>query len=223
MTVGAVTLRVAKIGQAAAEPASPVSKPKAADTAVVAAITAEPEPEHEEFEMEFDDGDPEPEVEGIPLADDDAAKPARPKSAAKAAATTATPRQAAMPPRVRVQPKRTTRSPSSSSISSSTTRNDHLVPIAHLLHRITPGSHGRITEDCAQPCPHSSMCARSVPRGPLKNHARTDLRKNRFSSTRSFFARRLDCLTFISRFFPLSLLNFGNFADNRIDFWAKTL
>ena len=25
--------------------------------------------------MEFDDGDPEPEVEGIPLADDDAAKP----------------------------------------------------------------------------------------------------------------------------------------------------
>lgn len=89
LTVGAVTLRVAKIGQAAAEPASPVSKPKAADTAVLAAITTEPEPEQEEFEMEFDDGDPEPEVEGIPLADDDDAKPGRPKSAATATATAA--------------------------------------------------------------------------------------------------------------------------------------
>ena len=29
--------------------------------------------------MEFDDGDPEPEVEGIPLADDDSPKPAKPK------------------------------------------------------------------------------------------------------------------------------------------------
>ena len=87
LTVGAVTLRVAKLGQAvpAAGP-SPLSKPKAADTAVLEAIAAEPE---EEFEMEFDDGDPEPEVEGIPLADDDLAKPAKPKSAAKVAAAKA--------------------------------------------------------------------------------------------------------------------------------------
>jgi predicted component of type VI protein secretion system len=89
LTVGAVTLRVAKIGQAAVEPASPISKPKAADTAVLAAITAEPEAEQEEFEMEFDDGDPEPEVEGIPLADDDAAKLAKPKPAPKPAAASA--------------------------------------------------------------------------------------------------------------------------------------
>jgi predicted component of type VI protein secretion system len=89
LTVGAVTLRVAKIGQAAVAPASPISKPKAADTAVLDAITAEPEPEQEEFEMEFDDGDPEPEVEGIPLLDDDAAKPAKPKPAATAATATA--------------------------------------------------------------------------------------------------------------------------------------
>ena len=79
LTVGAVTLRVAKLGQPApAAGPSPLSKPKAADTAVLEAIAAEPE--QEEFEMEFDDGDPEPEVEGIPLADDDPAKPAKPKS-----------------------------------------------------------------------------------------------------------------------------------------------
>jgi predicted component of type VI protein secretion system len=89
LTVGAVTLRVAKIGQAIVEPASPISKPKAADTAVLEAIAAEPEPEQEEFEMEFDDGDPEPEVEGIPLVDDDA-KPAKPRPAPKVASATAT-------------------------------------------------------------------------------------------------------------------------------------
>ena len=88
LTVGAVTLRVAKLGQAAPvpPPPSPASKPKAADTAVLEAIAAEPEPEQEEFEMEFDDGDPEPEVEGIPLADDDVPKkPAKPKSRSAAA------------------------------------------------------------------------------------------------------------------------------------------
>ncbi|MFI5461694.1 MAG: FHA domain-containing protein, partial [Isosphaerales bacterium] len=61
VTVGAVALRVAKIGQEApAEPRSPAFKPKAADTAVVDAIAVE---EEEEFEMEFDDGEPEPVVE----------------------------------------------------------------------------------------------------------------------------------------------------------------
>jgi predicted component of type VI protein secretion system len=87
LTVGAVTLRVARLGQPAEAQPGPVSKPKAADTAVVDAI---PEDEPEEFEMEFDDGDPEPEVEGIPLADEEAAKPPKPKSSPKVAATART-------------------------------------------------------------------------------------------------------------------------------------
>jgi predicted component of type VI protein secretion system len=87
LTVGAVTLRVARLGQPPVAQSGPVSKPKAADTAVVDAI---PEDEPEEFEMEFDDGDPEPEVEGIPLADDEAAKPPKPKSSPKVAATART-------------------------------------------------------------------------------------------------------------------------------------
>lgn len=90
LTVGAVTLRVAKIGQSVAPP-SPASKPKAADTAVLEAIAADADDsEHEEFEMEFDDGDPEPEVEGIPLADDETAKPGKPKSTVNAAPAAAT-------------------------------------------------------------------------------------------------------------------------------------
>jgi len=83
LTVGAVTLRVAKIGQSVS-PASPTSKPKAADTAVLDAIPAVDDHDEDEFEMEFDDGDPEPEVEGIPLADDDSSKPSKPKGSAKA-------------------------------------------------------------------------------------------------------------------------------------------
>jgi predicted component of type VI protein secretion system len=90
LTVGAVTLRVAKIGQPV-QPASPLSKPKAADTAIIEAIPALPDDEHEEFEMEFDDGDPEPEVEGIPLVDEDSKKSAKPKSSQKVAAVTAAP------------------------------------------------------------------------------------------------------------------------------------
>jgi pSer/pThr/pTyr-binding forkhead associated (FHA) protein len=69
VTIGAVTLRVARLGQEApAELRSAAFKPKAADTAVVEAIAVEEE--EEEFEMEFDDGEPEPVVEGIPLADE---------------------------------------------------------------------------------------------------------------------------------------------------------
>jgi pSer/pThr/pTyr-binding forkhead associated (FHA) protein len=92
LTVGAVTLRVAKLGQSAQpQPASPISKPKAADTAELEAIAALPDEEHEEFEMEFDDGDPEPEVEGIPLVDEETKKPVKPKSSPKIAAAAETP------------------------------------------------------------------------------------------------------------------------------------
>ena len=90
LTVGAVTLRVAKLGQPL-QPASPVSKPKAADTAIIEGITVEPDEDHEEFEMEFDDGDPEPEVEGIPLADAESTKPTKPKPSPKVPAAAAAP------------------------------------------------------------------------------------------------------------------------------------
>jgi len=94
MTVGAVTLRVARLGQPVpAGPASPLSKPKAGDTAVVDAIPAEDDDE-EEFEMEFDDGEPVPEIEGIPLADEEpaqAVKPKAPPSGASSAPTAALP------------------------------------------------------------------------------------------------------------------------------------
>ncbi len=85
MTVGAVTLRVARLGQPVpAGPASPLSKPKAGDTAVVDAIPAVNDDE-EEFEMEFDDGDPVPEIEGIPLADDEPTQLGASKAPASAA------------------------------------------------------------------------------------------------------------------------------------------
>ena len=89
VTIGAVTLRVAKLGQAASPvPSTPMFKPKAGDTAVVAAIevdsSAIADDDDEEFEMEFDDGEPVPEVEGIPLAEDDQpAQPSRQMAPAK--------------------------------------------------------------------------------------------------------------------------------------------
>ena len=87
VTVGAVTLRVAKLGKPVSTlPASPESKPKAGDTAVVEALEVDSSADEEEFEMEFDDGEPVPEIEGIPLADDLPAEPARPKAASKTAA-----------------------------------------------------------------------------------------------------------------------------------------
>jgi predicted component of type VI protein secretion system len=100
LTVGAVTLRVAQLGQAPIsrpEP-GPDSKPKAADTAVLEAIAADDDDEQEEFEMEFDDGDPEPVVEGIPLADEDVTKAAKPKSSPKVATAGRTPAPAAEKP-----------------------------------------------------------------------------------------------------------------------------
>jgi pSer/pThr/pTyr-binding forkhead associated (FHA) protein len=99
LTVGAVTLRVAQLGQPPVSRPEPGedSKPKAADTAVLEAIPADDD-EQEEFEMEFDDGDPEPVVEGIPLADEDVAKAAKPKSSPKVATASRTPTPAAEKP-----------------------------------------------------------------------------------------------------------------------------
>jgi len=76
LTLGAVTLRVAKLGQAAAAgPAqTPASKPKAGDTAVVEAIAVSDQ--EEEFEMEFQQDEPEVELDVIPLADDETVQPA---------------------------------------------------------------------------------------------------------------------------------------------------
>ena len=83
LTVGAVTFRVAKLGQpASALPASPASKPKAGDTAVLDAVEVDDADDREEFEMEFDDGEPVPEVEGIPLSDDLPMESGKPKAGA---------------------------------------------------------------------------------------------------------------------------------------------
>jgi predicted component of type VI protein secretion system len=90
LTVGSVTLRVAKVGQAGAPvPGAAGSKPNAADTAVAAAIVVDETAlaDEEEFEMEFDDAEAVPEIEGIPLADDVPAEPARPKAGAKNASS----------------------------------------------------------------------------------------------------------------------------------------
>jgi pSer/pThr/pTyr-binding forkhead associated (FHA) protein len=87
VTVGAVTLRVAQLGAPVSSlPASPASKPRAGDTAIVDALEVDSSAdadEEEEFEMEFDDGEAVPEIEGIPLADDLPAEPTRPKAASK--------------------------------------------------------------------------------------------------------------------------------------------
>lgn len=65
LTVGAVTLRVATLGQpVAASHPTPASKP--GDTAVVEAVAVSDE---DEFEIEFDEGEPEVEIETIPLAE----------------------------------------------------------------------------------------------------------------------------------------------------------
>ena len=92
LTVGAVTFRVAKLGQpASALPASPASQPKAGDTAVVDAVEIDDADDGEEFEMEFDDGEPVPEVEGIPLAEELPIETGKPKApAASNAAVTET-------------------------------------------------------------------------------------------------------------------------------------
>jgi pSer/pThr/pTyr-binding forkhead associated (FHA) protein len=107
LTVGAVTLLVAQLGQPPiSRPAhGSDSKPKAADTAVLDAIVADDD-EQEEFEMEFDDGDPEPVVEGIPLADAADTKPA--KSSPKVATASRTPVPAADKPAEKPGPSKAT-------------------------------------------------------------------------------------------------------------------
>jgi pSer/pThr/pTyr-binding forkhead associated (FHA) protein len=86
LTLGAVTLRVAKLGQAAAvAPQGPGgAKPKAGDTAVVEAIPVGED--EEEFEMEFEQEGAEVELDVIPLADDQPSTPTA-KSDAKTAKT----------------------------------------------------------------------------------------------------------------------------------------
>jgi predicted component of type VI protein secretion system len=65
LTVGAVTLRVATLGQPVAAPhANSASKP--GDTAVVEAVALG---DDDEFEIEFDEGEPEMQIETIPLAE----------------------------------------------------------------------------------------------------------------------------------------------------------
>ncbi len=67
LTVGAVTLRVATLGQPVAATHTPSAKP--GDTAVVEAVAAE----DDEFEIEFDEGEPAAAAPTIPLADEEAA------------------------------------------------------------------------------------------------------------------------------------------------------
>jgi predicted component of type VI protein secretion system len=78
LTVGAITLRVATLGQPVAAAPHP-SGAKPGDTAVVEALPAGDE---DEFEIEFDEGGPEPEVDSIPLAEPEP-EPAPAKPAAK--------------------------------------------------------------------------------------------------------------------------------------------
>ena len=180
--------------------------------------------------MEFDDGDPEPEVEGIPLADEEAAKPAKPKPAAKAAAATATrdTGQAPTPPRIRAKPRRTTRSPNSSSTSSSTTRNDRLADaLAHPLRRtLARCSHGRIIRmglRSAMPTlvDASLMILSAI---ALKNKCWQGSAENaHFVETRRLICQVQRLFNSYFAIFATFLLIFGNFAHTRIDFWAKTL
>jgi pSer/pThr/pTyr-binding forkhead associated (FHA) protein len=93
LTVGGVTLRVARLGQAAAKaPAGPATPPKAGDTAVVDAI-AEQEPA--EFEMEFDDNAAALDLDAIPLADEEDTKVVKAKPSPSIAAAGRNPAPAA--------------------------------------------------------------------------------------------------------------------------------
>jgi predicted component of type VI protein secretion system len=77
LTVGAITLRVATLGQPVAAPHPGTGTgTKPGDTAVVEAL---PVADDDEFEIEFDEGGPEPEVDSIPLAEPEPAPaPAKP-------------------------------------------------------------------------------------------------------------------------------------------------
>ena len=101
LTVGAVTLRVAKLGQARVAAASRARIPSPRPPTPPSSRRSSPtKTKQEEFEMEFDDGDPEPDVEGIPSPTKKLAKPAKAKSSPSAAASrTPAPRRRASRPR----------------------------------------------------------------------------------------------------------------------------
>ena len=104
--MGAVTLRVAKIGPAGRTTREPRLQAKGRRHGRSRGNRRRsPSPSKTKFEMEFDDGDPEPEVEGMPLADDDAkpaqAKAPHPRPASTTAAVTAAKAASASGPRRR--------------------------------------------------------------------------------------------------------------------------
>jgi predicted component of type VI protein secretion system len=86
LTVGAVTLRVATLGQPVAAPHPPSGKP--GDTAIVEAVAVDAD---DEFEIEFDEGEPAAPAAAIPLADEEAPPPAAPKKPAAAEAPASKP------------------------------------------------------------------------------------------------------------------------------------
>jgi hypothetical protein len=74
LTVGAITLRVATLGQPVAAAPHSAAQGKPGDTAVVEAL---PMGDEDEFEIEFDEGGTEPAIDAIPLAEPEPA-PAKP-------------------------------------------------------------------------------------------------------------------------------------------------
>ena len=139
LTVGAVTLRVAKLGQPAPPlPAEPRFQAQGRRHRRRRGRSPVRRRDEEEFEMEFDDGEPEPEVEGHPPGRrrrrSRQAKPS-PRPRAKNASSndpTVTLEEAKKPAESREGARRTTRSPSSCSTSTSTTRNDRQ-PLDHAI------------------------------------------------------------------------------------------
>jgi pSer/pThr/pTyr-binding forkhead associated (FHA) protein len=92
LTVGAVTLRVATLGQPGPAQLEPRPKAKAGDTAVVDAVPVGAD--DEEFEMEFDEDESELALDVIPLAEEEVSKPAETRPGPKAAAAPAKPAEA---------------------------------------------------------------------------------------------------------------------------------
>ena len=67
------------------------------------------------------------------------------------------------------------------------------------------------------------VCPNHLP-GALKTNVGMDLRKITSDCVRWLNeSKRIDCLTLDSQLLLHAVLNFGNFAHNRIDFCGKTL
>ncbi len=84
LTVGAVTLRVSRLGASTSEAPQPSAAPasmKASDTAVVTAVSVDAEPD--DFEMELSDDEPQVELDLIPLDGEETVQPAAKKASAK--------------------------------------------------------------------------------------------------------------------------------------------